>query len=897
MRPSIDSRTKKVKPDFIQDGTKGLMGPTEIDHYSLIRSLSKGGMGEVFLAYDPLCKREVALKQILPRLRKHQIVRRRFVREAEIAAKLSHPSIIPIFTIDPHKDPSYYIMPYIEGETLKQILLTCVAGGSYPALASLPALVRLFLPVCEATSYAHSKGVVHRDLKPDNIIIGRYGQVVLLDWGLADFVGHPELSGNSLEEEMDRDLTSQGKVPGTLNYIAPERLEGAPSHPSMDIYALGVILYQLLTLRTPFNRGSVAEYKKRVGTESYIDPSQRAPHREIPPQLSALVNRCLQREASHRPQSVDALIQELRLFLDGKPEWIAQATLDPLCKEEWSFAEPVLLSKHTAFSSHLTQWMHLMLSQRRFAGQIRLTTCLQGVEPPGVGILLGSPLTSGAVNVDAGLCLWIGAGCQLFYRGVEISSLPEEHLPYGQKRTLQIEIIDNHLSVYLDGQKVCHYASQFPLDVSHIGLLSPDARIPLGPLQIDVRSNQALISCLAVPDAFLQHHWFALAQEEYQKIAHSLSMHPEGREALFKMGCAYLEEARATPSRRDELLSTALRAFDTLRGTPSAPLEYLGKALVYKETGEIDEERKCFDLALRKYPKHPLTSRLIEELLFRLYATSAKERVHAYQFALIALQHCPALFSRPEHTTLCSMLKAPLDVEEGIPLVVTLAFYLGKELSLLEWAEGTPSPLSLHALYGLLHLNRVDWVREIADLPEEIELALLYFKGGHCALFEALPRCACRLARGRLLQFALEKALLSPHKRGIIDIYPQEERSLNNDALLVSLCLWESRLDLAERILARYPQSTPRLCVPRGCYLASTKGKQASLDHFARVQPSLHLSTLLAQTLSGRPLPQLLHWEHIQFLAQSALFAHCLHDEKSTHEALEDIERRLRVTD
>src|ERR1700722_14845651 len=172
----------------------GKIGPFE-----LLRSLGKGGMGEVFLGKDPSCGRLIAIKKIRDDLSKHKTMQERFLREAKIAAQLTHPSIIPIYSICDDKDGLYYTMPYVEGETLKEILLKTRQQEKkgeplHPIGSSVPALIRIFLDICQAVAYVHARGILHRDLKPENIIIGKYGEVVILDWGLADFVGsHTEL--------------------------------------------------------------------------------------------------------------------------------------------------------------------------------------------------------------------------------------------------------------------------------------------------------------------------------------------------------------------------------------------------------------------------------------------------------------------------------------------------------------------------------------------------------------------------------------------------------------------------------------------------------------------------------------------------------------------------------
>ena len=168
--------------------------PEKIGHYEIVKSLGKGGMGEVFLAFDPLCKRTVALKCIRQDLSKYEVIKERFLREAHVAAQLNHPSIIPIFSIETGGLEVFYTMPFVEGQTLKEILKEASSQekegeAGHPIGSSTLALTRIFLSVCQAIAYTHAKGIVHRDIKPDNIIVGKYGEVLILDWGLADLMG------------------------------------------------------------------------------------------------------------------------------------------------------------------------------------------------------------------------------------------------------------------------------------------------------------------------------------------------------------------------------------------------------------------------------------------------------------------------------------------------------------------------------------------------------------------------------------------------------------------------------------------------------------------------------------------------------------------------------------
>jgi len=165
--------------------------PVQVGHYLINREIGRGGMGEVFLAFDPICGRDIALKRMHQHLKALANVRKRFLKEAQIASLLSHPSIIPIYSINKEGSDIFYTMPFVEGETIKD-LLTKTASEEAESVQkhivghSIPALIHIYLQICQAIASAHAKGFIHRDLKAENVILGKYGEVLILDWGLAE---------------------------------------------------------------------------------------------------------------------------------------------------------------------------------------------------------------------------------------------------------------------------------------------------------------------------------------------------------------------------------------------------------------------------------------------------------------------------------------------------------------------------------------------------------------------------------------------------------------------------------------------------------------------------------------------------------------------------------------
>lgn len=844
----------------------GRIGPFE-----LVRRLAKGGMGEVFLARDPSCDRIIALKKIRDDLRKHKTLKTRFFREAKIAARLTHPSIMPIYSISQDPENAYYTMPYIEGETLKQILLR---------ESSVPALIQIFLSICQAVAYAHSKGILHRDLKTDNVIVGKFGEVMILDWGIAVELeqNHEELADVS----GSHDLTHPGKIPGTLSHLAPERIQGEKATVLSEIYALGVLLYQLLTLRLPFQRSSIEEMRKKRTPEELIPPEKIAPYRDISPQLSAIALRSLSARKEERYQSVQEMIDELQNYIEGRPEWILTAELSIAKKEDWEFQENILLAKHLAITRtpEVMEWVNLMFSRASFPGNIKIETrVLVGASGKGIGILLGIPEASERIGFADGYSLWMSSEpdhpSRLFRSNVEV--MPIEGLLERQIwHAICIEKLDNHLSLYIDGRLRCRYVSHRPMMGTHVGLLFRDADFHMHPLKISLGSQTVQINCLAVPDAFLASRLYGTALSEYRRIGYSFPGRAEGREALFRAGVTLLEQALAEPKkgRRQRLFSLALEEFGKLRQTPGAPLEYLGKSLVYKALGEIEEEAKCLELALRKYPKHPLLPLLVEEIGFRLHESSAQNRRAGLLFALLALRQLPQLFSSQENKKFLESLKKslePLPFFENANVDVQLAFWLAKPVTLLEIFEQNADPaVRKNVLFALLYLGCFDMVKEL-DPPEWV---LLAEKRPASALKEAQDPHAIGF-----LTFRLQNRHLLSH----ID-----EPQTSPELILRTLLLekeWKKAGQLFSSVdTAELENPASPFFLLYGCFLRSVKGEKAALRHFSDIDQFAHppLASLLAYELQHKlDWNSLLHWEKLSLLRDLVLYYTCARSPKA----------------
>jgi serine/threonine-protein kinase len=711
---------------------------TSIDHYQLLETIGKGGMGEVFLAYDTICGRKIALKRIRPDLLAHPQLHGRFLREARITSQLTHPTIIPIYSIHCQEKLVYYTMPFVEGKTLRHILKEAKEvekkrdTASNPH-SSIPSLIRIFLQVCQACAYAHAQGVLHRDLKPENFMIGKYGQVLILDWGLAKFADTPEETDETVDlpPTLNR-ITKIGKVVGTIAYMAPERALGTPATRQSDIYSLGVILYQILTLKLPFARKNLKEFQKSQKDEVLIPPELVAPYREVPEILSEVVKKCLAVDPQARYQSVDEVIQSIESYIEGRSEWFEVGTLDVKRRNDWQFQENILIAEHTAITRALdvSDWVSLMISKEAFPDNTRIEAEVTiGPRGHGIGLLFSHPESIGPGRPTEGYCLWLasakdpGKKTKLLRSSVTVLETSEIILEQDVSYRVRIEKIDQHIYFYLNDLLQFSYISHIPVVGTHVGILAKDGDYDIRSLTISIGSQTVTIGCLAVPDAFLANNDYDRALAEYRRIGASFPGRAEGREALFRAGITLLEKAKAEEN--SAIFEEAHTEFEKLRRTPGAPLEYLGKALIYQSQKEYDDEVKCYELALRRYRRHPLLSILEEQIAFRMQESARQVRRVAYQFISLALRFLPNLVTSGSAKKLLHSLeknweepwflihnKKKFDADqERESLLITLAFWLAKPHALEEILRELlerprlPMPLIADTLFALIELG------------------------------------------------------------------------------------------------------------------------------------------------------------------------------------------------
>ncbi len=387
-----DAADRQVSVD-----TAGFRADSRAARYSVLGVLGEGGMGQVLLARDEDLRRKVAVKTLRPHLGGDPRTMARFLGEAQITAQLDHPNVIPVYGLEVDaRGGISYAMKAIRGKTLRDLIdetaALATARKPYDDEHSRAGRLDVFLKVCDAVHYAHSKGVIHRDLKPPNVMIGKYREVYVMDWGIARLMdGREETDEPRVEVAPTADgsgleLTRVGQAIGTPRYMSPEQAAGRNRELDgrSDQCALGLILFELVSLRRAIPGQDPATTYQNALTGS----KERFVHltgERIPRELRAIVNKATALRREDRFASVAALADDVRRFLRGeavlaRPDHPLQALVRWVGRHrEWSLAAILFLVVAVALQSAWAERRRQQAEERSFARERRVRTLLTAV--------------------------------------------------------------------------------------------------------------------------------------------------------------------------------------------------------------------------------------------------------------------------------------------------------------------------------------------------------------------------------------------------------------------------------------------------------------------------------------------------------------------------------------
>ncbi|HPO13283.1 MAG TPA: protein kinase [Candidatus Hydrogenedentes bacterium] len=328
--------TKQAPPGFFEQLERRYEGLPRIPgRYTLVKEHARGGMGRVLVVHDERLDRQVAMKELLTETDyfpepTHPSPRRyaastaaRFIREAQVAGRLEHPSIVPVYELGESQDGHlFYTMKLVRGKTLHDTL------KERKDVVERLKLLSHFQNLCQAIAYAHSRGVIHRDIKPANVMLGEFGETVVLDWGIAKIKAKEDVSEEKIREELealDKDATVEmedtktkdGMRLGTPHYMAPEQARGdiAAIDERSDVYALGSVLYEILTGKTPFSGKTTHEILQKVVNSSPESVFQTVS--DAPPELVKICEKAMRKDPAERYQSAIELANDIHRFIAG----------------------------------------------------------------------------------------------------------------------------------------------------------------------------------------------------------------------------------------------------------------------------------------------------------------------------------------------------------------------------------------------------------------------------------------------------------------------------------------------------------------------------------------------------------------------------------------------------
>jgi len=319
--------------------------PSRFGRYQILGEIARGGMGAVLKGRDTDLNRDLAIKVLLERFADDPAVLSRFVEEAQIGGQLQHPGIVPVYELGQFNDQRpFFAMRLVKGRTLAELL-----DERESLTTDLPRFLKIFEQICETMAYAHSKGVIHRDLKPLNVMVGAFGEVQIVDWGLAKVLGQQDSRPTSTQVSMIQtkrsdqgsDLTVHGALLGTPPFMPPEQARGDLDQldERADVFALGSILCQILTGRPAYTGRSTQELVTKAIVADLDDARDRLTSCGAKLELIEIARSCLRKIAKDRPRNASDVARLMTSYLAGVQERLRKAEIAQVEADQRATAE------------------------------------------------------------------------------------------------------------------------------------------------------------------------------------------------------------------------------------------------------------------------------------------------------------------------------------------------------------------------------------------------------------------------------------------------------------------------------------------------------------------------------------------------------------------------------
>ncbi|MEK7468050.1 MAG: protein kinase [Planctomycetota bacterium] len=581
--PSVAAlRPASVLPAAMRD-----LLPGKIAGHEITGILGSGGMGKVFLAKEPVLGREVALKVLKPKDVHELLLMHRLLDEAVVTGRLGHPGIVPIYQVG--KDPDFglwYTMKVVEGKSLEDILNDL--REEIPAAVeryTLPALLDIFKRTCEAIGFSHHHGVVHRDVKPANIMIGEFGEVVVMDWGLArmpDERAEHEMLAPASAALLAREpggesqkRTAVRTIKGTPGYMSPEQANADPAGPASDVYALGSILYQMLTKRLPVDGRGVQEILAKTVAGQIIPPEKRAGVRGLPKALCQMAMKALSLKPEARFPTARELAHEVEAYLDGRVPWQPREDGWQSTGGAWDTQEGRLRSgpgvKSKAFH------------RGRLGGDVRFkATIVPSKDRTSLdtGVWLAVPSLSSPEGYLFRLLTGERGRVEFLRNGAIVARRLDIPLDAGLEHRAEIVREGPRLRLFIDDQLAIDHREVFPMRGDRLAVSTESSGVSLASVTVESHGPPLQLDFLALPDKVLSMGQMKEARMLYRDMAEAHADRSEGVIARFKAAQCSIEMGELPEAQADLKL---------LEGTGYEALGVLGQAKIRQKEGKGKE--------------------------------------------------------------------------------------------------------------------------------------------------------------------------------------------------------------------------------------------------------------------------------------------------------------------